>query len=177
MLYQCLCTPIEGCGCYLYSLLFLQYPQYKLISLGKKCYRMKLNKELLLTELQFKAVRSSGSGGQNVNKVSSKVVLSWDILGSNFLTDGQKEKLSNVWKNRLSKEGTVVMECDLTRSQFQNKDLVIKRFFTLLEQSLKEVKPRKDTKISNKAIRKRREHKEKLSLKKVLRKRIDKSDF
>ena len=138
---------------------------------------MKINKELLLSELQFKAVRSSGAGGQNVNKVSSKVVLSWDLLGSKLVTDGQKEKLSNSWKNRLSKEGTVIMECDLTRSQFQNKDLVIKRFFTLLEQSLKEVKPRKYTKVPKKAIRKRKEHKEQLSLKKVLRKRIDKSEF
>lgn len=131
----------------------------------------------IISELNFKAVRSSGAGGQNVNKVSSKVVLSWDLLGSKLVTDGQKEKLSNSWKNRLSKEGTVIMECDLTRSQFQNKDLVIKRFFTLLEQSLKEVKPRKDTKVPKKAIRKRREHKEQLSLKKVLRKRIDKSEF
>lgn len=138
---------------------------------------MKVNKDLLLGELQFKAVRSSGAGGQHVNKVSSKVVLSWDLLESKQLSEEDKEKLSKAWKNRLSKEGTVTMECDATRSQVKNKEVVVQRFFTLMEEALKEVKPRKDTKVPKKAIRVRRAKKEQLSLKKALRKRIDKHDL
>lgn len=138
---------------------------------------MKIDRDSFLGEFQYKAVRSGGAGGQHVNKVSSKVVLYWNLLESKGVTEEQKEKLSNAWKNRLSKEGVVIMECDATRSQFKNKELVVERFFALLEQSLKVVKPRKETKIPKKAVRKRREHKEQLSMKKILRKRVDRSDF
>ena len=138
---------------------------------------MKLDRDSFLSEFQYKAVRSGGAGGQHVNKVSSKVVLYWNLMESKGLTEEQKEKLSRAWKNRVSKEGVVIMECDATRSQFKNKELVVERFFALLEQSLKEVKPRKETKVPKKAVRKRREHKEQLSMKKILRKRVDRSDF
>lgn len=138
---------------------------------------MRIDRDSFLGEFQYKAVRSGGAGGQHVNKVSSKVVLYWNLLESKGVTEEQKEKLSNAWKNRLSKEGVVIMECDATRSQFKNKELVVERFFALLEQSLKVVKPRKETKIPKKAVRKRREHKEQLSMKKILRKRVDRSDF
>lgn len=138
---------------------------------------MKIDRDSFLGEFQYKAVRSGGAGGQHVNKVSSKVVLYWNLLESKGVTEEQKEKLSKAWKNRLSKEGVVIMECDATRSQFKNKELVVERFFALLEQSLKVVKPRKETKIPKKAVRKRREHKEQLSMKKILRKRVDRSDF
>lgn len=138
---------------------------------------MQVDKQALWSELQFKAVRSSGPGGQHVNKVSSKVVLSWDLAQSRVLQEHQKQRLLEVWKNRLNKLGVLQLECDSARSQIKNKDLVVSRFFKLLTESLKTHKVRLDTKTPKRALVKRREQKEKVSLKKILRKRIDRSDF
>lgn len=122
-------------------------------------------------ELVFKAVRSSGAGGQNVNKVSSKVILSWDCQQSEGVNQDEKELLLLKLKNRLTKEGVLILDADSTRSQIKNKDIVIDRFFNLLSEALKVEKERKPTKIPRRVIKKRKEDKIKLSLKKTLRKR------
>lgn len=122
-------------------------------------------------ELVFKAVRSSGAGGQNVNKVSSKVILSWDCQQSEGVNQDEKELLLLKLKNRLTKEGVLILDADSTRSQIKNKEIVIDRFFNLLSESLKVEKERKPTKIPRRVIKKRKEDKIKLSLKKTLRKR------
>lgn len=122
-------------------------------------------------ELVFKAVRSSGAGGQNVNKVSSKVILSWDCQQSEGVNQDEKELLLLKLKNRLTKEGVLILDADSTRSQIKNKEIVIDRFFNLLSEALKVEKERKPTKIPRRVIKKRKEDKIKLSLKKTLRKR------
>ena len=94
----------------------------------------------LISELNFKAIRSSGSGGQHVNKVSSKVELSFDLDASEVLTEIQKDRLQKKLKNRLNTQGILILQCDETRSQHRNKELVIKRFLAMIEDGLKEQK-------------------------------------
>ena len=83
--------------------------------------------ESLIKELKFKAIRSSGSGGQHVNKVASKVELQFDVQNSSLLNEEEKEILLEKLKNRLSKEGILVLQCGESRSQHKNKTLVIDR--------------------------------------------------
>lgn len=114
-----------------------------------------MDKEQLLSELNFKAVRSSGAGGQNVNKVSSKVVLNFDVENSSGLSEEEKLLVLSKLSSRLTKENILILNCDEDRSQFKNKALVTKRFFDLITQSLHIEKVRKATKIPKSVIRKR----------------------
>lgn len=132
-----------------------------------------INEELLLQELKFKAVRSSGSGGQHVNKVSSKVELTFNVFNSLALLDDQKEVLINKLQNRLTKERFLILQCDESRSQHKNKELVIKRFLELIKTSLIVPKKRIPTKIPKAVIRKRLKSKRKISDKKANRKKPD----
>ena len=127
--------------------------------------------EKLIAELSFKAVRSSGPGGQNVNKVASKVVLSFDVNQSQVLTQEQKERLLLKWQSRLTTEYILILNCDEDRSQFKNKNTVIKRFLSLLEQGLLVPKIRKATKIPKSAIKKRIKDKKNTSEVKNFRKK------
>ncbi|GAB5474574.1 MAG: alternative ribosome rescue aminoacyl-tRNA hydrolase ArfB [Maribacter sp.] len=122
-----------------------------------------MNQSLLLQELQFKAVRSSGAGGQHVNKVSTKIELSFSVANSNALSDLEKERLFLKLGNRLTKAGTLLIQCDESRSQHKNKELAIKRFLTVLKAALKVSKKRKKTKPSRAAIEKRLKAKKKAS--------------
>ena len=111
--------------------------------------------EKVFSELKFKAVRSSGAGGQNVNKVSSKVVLSFDLQASEGLNEEEKIRISEKISNRLTTEGILNLSCDEDRSQFRNKELVQKRFLKILQDSLAVAKIRKATRIPKSAERKR----------------------
>ncbi len=122
-----------------------------------------IEKDKLISETQFKAVRSSGAGGQNVNKVSSKVVLSFDVEKSSFLSMEEKELLIFNLSSRLTSENVLILNCDEDRSQLKNKEIVIKRFFTILTQALHIPKKRKATKIPKSVIRKRIKDKKNLS--------------
>jgi ribosome-associated protein len=130
-----------------------------------------MEKEKLISELQFKAVRSSGAGGQNVNKVSSKVVLSFDVKNSNSLTNEEKNLLEINLSSRLTNEQILILNCDEDRSQLKNKEIVIKRVLAILEQGLYIPKIRKATKIPKSVIRKRLKDKKNLSETKKNRKK------
>lgn len=119
--------------------------------------------EVLLTELQFKAVRSSGAGGQNVNKVSSKVMLSFDVNQSLALTDEEKTLLKHKLASKLTNEQVLILACDEDRSQLKNKTIVTKRFLELLKSSLVVPKKRKPTQIPRAVIEKRIKAKRNLS--------------
>ncbi|TBX70995.1 aminoacyl-tRNA hydrolase [Flavobacterium silvisoli] len=119
--------------------------------------------DVILTELQFKAVRSSGAGGQNVNKVSSKVVLTFDVNNSKALKTEEKELLHHKLGAKLSSENLLILNCDEDRSQLKNKTIVTKRFLQLIQQSLVVQKKRKATKIPRSAIEKRIKAKRNLS--------------
>ena len=118
-----------------------------------------MNKEIIQTEIQYKAVRSSGAGGQNVNKVATKIQLQFAPATSSGLTDDEKATLAKKLTNRLTKEGFIIIECSDTRSQFKNKALCTQRLFLLLENALKNDKKRIATKIPKAVIKKRLEDK------------------
>ena len=119
--------------------------------------------EILLTELQFKAVRSSGAGGQNVNKVSSKVMLSFDVKNSHALTDEEKILLTSKLASKLTLEQVLILSCDEDRSQLKNKTIVTKRFLELIKTALIVPKKRKPTQIPRGVIEKRIKAKRNLS--------------
>lgn len=122
-----------------------------------------MNRETIINELDYKAVRSSGAGGQNVNKVASKVVLSFDLSKSQSLTDEEKALAETRLASRLTTEKILILQCDEDRSQLRNKDIVTKRFLEVMENALKEIKPRKATRIPRAVIKKRIENKRRQS--------------
>lgn len=132
-----------------------------------------MNTENLIKELTFKAIRSGGAGGQHVNKVSSKIVLIFDVLNSVNFTEDEKEILLEKLKTRLSKENILTLTCDESRSQHRNKEIAIKRFLELISNGLKVQKPRKKSKPSKASIRKRLDRKRKQAFKKARRKKTD----
>ena len=128
-----------------------------------------MNIENLTKELSFKAVRSGGAGGQHVNKVSSKIELTFDIENSKILKEEQKKLLLKNLSSRLTKENVLILFCDESRSQHKNKEIAIERFSKIIKNGLTIPKKRKPTKVSKSAIRKRLEKKKKLAFKKSLR--------
>ena len=106
-----------------------------------------MNKENIISELKYKAVRSSGAGGQNVNKVSSKVVLTFDLENSNGLNEEEKLRLKEKLTSKLTLENILILTCDEDRSQLKNKEMVTKRFFKMLSDGLKVPKLRRETKV------------------------------
>ncbi|NHN26628.1 aminoacyl-tRNA hydrolase [Flavobacterium jejuense] len=106
-----------------------------------------MNKEVINSELKYKAVRSSGAGGQNVNKVSSKVVLTFNLENSNALNDEEKIRLKEKIASKLTQDFVLILTCDDDRSQLKNKEIVTKRFFKILTDGLKVPKVRRETKV------------------------------
>jgi ribosome-associated protein len=126
--------------------------------------------EIIIRELQFKAVRSSGPGGQSVNKTSSKVEVLFDVFSSEGLTAAEKERLSIKLSSRLTNSGILSTQCSESRSQHRNKRICIERLIDLLQEHLKVARPRKKTKPSKSAIEKRLQAKKNRALKKASRK-------
>lgn len=127
--------------------------------------------EKIVSELNYKAVRSSGAGGQNVNKVSSKIILSFDLKNSKALSDEEKLLLETNLASRLTTDLVLMLNCDEDRSQLKNKEIVTKRFLALVKNGLLVPKERKATKIPKSVIRKRIKDKKNISdIKKTRRK-------
>ena len=127
--------------------------------------------EKIISELNFKAVRSSGAGGQNVNKVSSKVVLAFDLNASQALSEEEKLILQTNIAPRLSTENILILNCDEDRSQIKNKEIVIKRFLEIIQKGLYVPKVRKATKVPKSVIKKRIKDKKNISELKQSRKK------
>jgi len=132
-----------------------------------------IEEETIISELNFKAVRSSGSGGQNVNKVASKIELVFNVSESLVLSEEQKAILVKKLKSRLTKENLLILQCEESRSQHKNKELAIKRFLEIIKQGLIEPKKRVPTKIPKSVIKKRLKDKRNLSDKKAIRRKPD----
>lgn len=132
-----------------------------------------INEDALISELSFKAVRSSGSGGQHVNKVSSKVELTFNITESLVFNSEQKDLLIKNLQTRLTKDNVLLLQSAESRSQHKNKTLVIQRFLQLIKQGLRVPKVRVATKIPKSVIRKRLKSKRVRSEKKATRKKPD----
>lgn len=112
-------------------------------------------RELLLKEISYSTSRSSGPGGQHVNKTESKVTLCWNLEKSIVFTEDQKELLHLRLRSRLTGEGDLLMSSESSRSQAANKEDVTERFLSLIEASLRPVKKRIKTKPSSAAVEKR----------------------
>lgn len=125
-----------------------------------------MDKQQLYQEITFKTSRSGGAGGQHVNKVSSKVELIFDVENSSQFTNEQKIAIQNKLSNRIDNEGLLHLQCDETRSQLKNKEIVFERLLDLISTALKPVKKRKPSKPSKSSIKKRLDSKKKLSDKK-----------
>lgn len=122
------------------------------------------------SEVSYRASRSSGAGGQHVNKVSTRVELLFDVNGSKVLTTQEKETILVKLKNRISNEGILSLACEETRSQTRNKEIVFDRFIKILEDALKPEKKRVPTKPSKASFERRLKDKKSQSDKKDARK-------
>jgi len=114
-----------------------------------------LNIPDLSAEFQFFTSRSSGPGGQNVNKVNSKVELRFDIQNSFLLTEDQKLILTQKLVSKLSSDGILSVISQRHRSQLSNKEDAINKLYLILQKALKPVKQRKRTRPSVGSIEKR----------------------
>ena len=129
-----------------------------------------MEEQQLLSEVTYKAVRSSGAGGQNVNKVSSKVELHFFIEPSGALSEDEKALLTGKLQSRLTRNNELILQSDESRSQHKNKELVTLRFLEIIKQGLVKPKIRKKSKPSKASKLKRLREKKILSEKKNNRK-------
>jgi ribosome-associated protein len=124
-------------------------------------------------EIQFTTSRSSGPGGQNVNKVNSKVILRWDVANSLHLNEKQKDIILNKLKSRLTKEQVLVLQEQESRSQLVNKEEVIIKLKDLLKKAFVVKKKRKPTKPTKSSVQKRVKEKKLKGEKKQWRQKPD----
>ena len=121
-------------------------------------------------ELTYKTSRSSGAGGQNVNKVETSVTVMWNIAGTEFFKEEEKELIALKLKNRINLEGILQLTVSESRTQLQNKKIVTEKILDLVNKSLVKPKLRKPTKPSKRQVEKRIQAKKQLSEKKENRK-------
>lgn len=123
------------------------------------------------SEFQFQASRSGGPGGQHVNTSSTKVELRFDVDGSALLTDDEKERIKNKLPNRINNENILVISSQQSRSQHENRERTVEKFYKLINAALQPEKKRKPTRPSKAAREKRLQEKKKISEKKEARKK------
>lgn len=129
-----------------------------------------MKKDILLAECIFKAVRSSGPGGQHVNKTSSKVVLRWDLTASQAFGEEEKSRLRDKLANKLTNDDVLLLNNEQSRSQHKNKEAVIQQFFHILKSGLQREIRRKKTKPTRVSKLKRLNSKKRRAEKKATRK-------
>ena len=124
-------------------------------------------------ELSWTAVTSGGPGGQNVNKVATKVQLRWELAASAVLPDWARERLVTLAGRKLDQAGNLLISSSSTRSQDRNLELALERLADLVRSALERPKHRRATRPSRAAVRHRVETKRRVSQKKAARKRPD----
>lgn len=127
---------------------------------------MQIELEELSREVKFKTSRSSGAGGQNVNKVETKVTLLWAVADSVLLNDEQKQKLTAKLANRTNAEGLIQIDASETRSQLRNKEIALEKLSELIHEGLKPTKKRLLTKIPRAVVLDRLDRKKRQAKKK-----------
>lgn len=135
--------------------------------------RRKIHSGLLSAELVFTTSRSGGPGGQNVNKVNSKVTVLFDVDNSRILTPDEKSVLREKLSSRMTRDGVLQITSQESRSQLENKDVALAKLDRVLEKAFERRKLRKATKPSKSARQERLKKKKVVSEKKQWRKRPD----
>lgn len=125
----------------------------------------------ILNEVVFTTSLSGGAGGQHVNKTETKVNLSWKVSDSKCFNETEKDRISRRLQNKINNNAELRLNCSETRSQHQNKKILIQRFQNILEAALTQPKKRKPTVTPKKAKIKRLKEKTKQAEKKDLRKK------
>ena len=125
-----------------------------------------------MSELRFRFARSSGPGGQKVNRTATRVELLFDVQHSHSLTSGQRALILNRLRNTIDSEGVLHLSSQITASQWRNRKEVIARFRTLVDQSLRVYRQRIPTRATRAAREKRLKSKRRRSLIKGQRQRV-----
>ena len=126
-----------------------------------------------IDEFKFTASRSSGAGGQNVNKVNTKVELRFCLNSSKYLSFQEKELVARKLANKINDAGEIVLVSQQQRTQFKNKEAAIERFFKLIEQALKPERKRYKTKPTKASKERRLQSKQKQAVKKINRRLVE----
>lgn len=132
-----------------------------------------MEKEKIIQDFQYRTSRSSGPGGQHVNKVETKVEVLFHPESSAALTEAEKEWLAKRLAHRTRNDGMVVVSCQETRSQQKNRQLATQRMVELLENATKPPKIRRKLKPIAVDPETRRKYKRLHSAKKALRRKVD----
>ncbi len=130
-----------------------------------------MNPADLAPYVKYKTARSSGSGGQHVNKVETKVVLLFDVDSASFLTPEERERIKLRLAARMQADGHIQVQSQDSRSQLKNKEIALERLADLLVKAVRVDKPRKKTKPSRAAVNARLEAKRRQSLRKIERRK------
>jgi ribosome-associated protein len=133
---------------------------------------MMISIEQIGSELKFSTSRSGGPGGQNVNKVETKVTIHWDVVNSELIKPEEKETLLKKLSSRINADGVLVLNAQEKRSQLENKELAKEKLQSLLKKAFERKKARKATKPTKGSVQKRIEQKKKHGEKKKWRKEI-----
>jgi len=141
--------------------------------MSNEILKIKSSLSIPFSELTFVSSRSSGPGGQHVNKVSTRITIQFNVLLSTSLTDEQRQQIMQKLKTRINRDGMLQISSQASRSQFANKEAVLLRFSELIKQALFRKPVRKKTKISKAVKQRRLDQKKQQSNKKKMRAKKD----